>query len=535
MNAAGADGAEPPASAKPPASPASPAPPMPPGFAEAWERGETQLLAEEQPADLETPVSVFLKLTQGRPYSALLESVEGGINIGRHSFICTDSDLVWRCQGGQAEQGHPTEGAPLPLEGPPLETLRRLVADNRFTQAGETVPMAGGLVGFLGWEMARCMEQLPDASHPRDSALPDGLFFRPRTTAIFDRLGDRLTLVRVVPGKDSKGSEENKKSAATAASAEEAHAAARTALAESWARIKGPLPGEAAPQAGSPAPQASAAPDFKSNLSPEAYMAMVERGREYIRAGDIYQVVLSQRFSTRTSIAPFDFYRALRRRNPAPFLFFLQLEGAAVAGSSPEVLVRVQDGELTARPLAGSRPRGTDEGQDLALERELLGDEKERAEHLMLLDLGRNDIGRVARPGSVSVPRSFAVERYSRIMHLSSTVTARLQEGFEALDALVATFPAGTLSGAPKIRAMEIIEELESARRGLYGGAVGYFGPDGDLDSCIVLRTAVFEGDELRIQAGAGIVADSDAAAEQDECLTKASALFAAAEDAARS
>ena len=486
-------------------------------FAARWERGETQLMRVSRAADLETPVSVFLKLSGGRPYSSLFESIEGGVNIGRYSFISTDSDLVWRAEGDTAMvTATATETV---TENGALDSLRRLVARNRFEVRDDGVKMAGGLVGFLGYDMVRQMERLPDAGRSRDSVLPDGLFFRPRTTAIFDRLGDTLALVTVVRGREG-------------GSAAEAWRAATDRLEDACDRLSAPLSRDGVEKAAGKT-ATKTAPNFQSNVTKDEYCAMVERAREYIRAGDIYQVVLSQRFSARTEIAPFDFYRALRRRNPAPFLFYLQLEGAAVAGSSPEVLVRVgEDGEILARPLAGTRPRGRDEAEDQALERELLSDEKERAEHLMLLDLGRNDVGRVAAAGSVEVPRSFAIERYSRVMHISSSVRGVLAEGLEAMDALVSTFPAGTLSGAPKVRAMEIIEELEVSRRGLYGGAVGYFGPGGDLDSCIVLRTAVLEGGEIRVQAGAGIVADSDAVSEHEECLRKASALFLAAEDA---
>ncbi|MGR4001241.1 MAG: anthranilate synthase component I [Alphaproteobacteria bacterium] len=503
-------------------------------FASLWERGETQLVRSVQAADLETPVSVFLKLSRGRAYSSLFESIEGGVNIGRYSFISTDSDLVWRADGNTAYVSRMSHSGSVETkeEIGALESLRRLVAKNRFQRRdgdgdgdgdGE-VKMAGGLVGFLGYDMVRQMERLPNAGHPRDSVLADGMFFRPRTTAIFDRVGDSLTLVTVVRGREGK-------------SASEAWQTARERLEEARERLASPIPPSLLPQSKqskqTQAPREDAPPplNFKSNMSEEDYCAMVERAREYIRAGDIYQVVLSQRFSARSDVAPFDFYRALRRRNPAPFLFYLQLEGAAVAGSSPEILVRVEDGEILSRPLAGTRPRGRNEAEDQALERELLTDEKERAEHLMLLDLGRNDVGRVAATGSVEVPRSFAIERYSRVMHISSSVRGRLAAGLEAMDALISTFPAGTLSGAPKVRAMEIIEELEKSRRGLYAGAVGYFDPHGNLDSCIVLRTAVLEGGEIRIQAGAGIVADSNPKSEHEECLRKASALFLAAQD----
>lgn len=485
-------------------------------FAAAWERGEPQMLRHTYPADTETPVSVFLKLTRGRPYSSLFESVEGGVNIGRYSFISTDADLVWRAAIDAEHAEISLGGAPFTTEdGTVLESLRRTVAASQFAGTDPSIPMAGGLVGFLGYETVRGMERLPDLGKPLHSSLPQGWFFRPRLTAVFDRVADHLTLVAVarpeVEGTDPRV----------------AWDAMHARLDAARAALDLPLTSEDSEHG-----QARLSP-FRSNLEAGAYEALVERGREYIAAGDIFQVVLSQRFTAETDLAPFAFYRALRRRNPAPFLFFLQLEEGAVAGSSPEVLVRVRDREVTVRPLAGTRPRGRDEAEDAALERELLADPKERAEHLMLLDLGRNDVGRVSEKGSVAVPRRFVVERYSRVMHISSTVTGRLAAGLDALDALIAAFPAGTLSGAPKVRAMEIIEELEPERRGLYAGAVGYFGADGGLDSCIVLRTAVLEDGRLWVQAGAGIVADSVPASEQRECLAKADALFLAAEEAA--
>ena len=491
-------------------------------FCRLWNAGLPQLVRSVRAAEFETPLSVYLKLTENRHYAALFESVEGGVNIGRYSFIVCEPDQVWKCEGGKATQATLQSDNSfsdfVPLEGAPLETLRSLIAEAQFA-SDAPVKLAGGLVGYLSYDAVRFMESLPDAGKPQSEALPEGLFFRPTLTAVFDRIGDRLTLVVVV--RPQKG-----------ITAEQAWEQAQARLASAQEQIDRPLTLQDEPPRGDS--QSVRLSDFESNTGADKYKAMVRRAKEYIRAGDIYQVVLSQKFCAETTMRGFDFYRALRRHNPAPFLFFLNLPQAAVAGSSPEMLVRVEDGALTTRPLAGTRRRGSTDAEDTALARELLADEKERAEHLMLLDLGRNDIGRVAAQGTVSVPRSFTVERYSQVMHISSTVTGRLAAGCDALDALISTFPAGTLSGAPKVRAMEIIEELEVARRGLYGGAVGYFGADGSLDSCIALRTAVLENGTITIQAGAGIVGDSDEQAEQQECLNKARALFIAAQDAAK-
>ena len=489
-------------------------------FRALWQAGTPQLVRSVRAAEFETPLSVYLKLTENRHYAALFESVEGGVNIGRYSFIVCEPDQVWRCNHQQAERAHLQADQTqddkwefAPLTGAPLETLRTAIRESQFA-SDAPVKLAGGWVGYLGYDAVRAMEAIPDTGKPSAEALPEGLFFRPTLTAVFDRVGDRLTLVVVVRPR-------------AGVSAEEAWQEAQARLANAQAKLDRPL-------AIKTQSQPATLSKFESNTGAENYKAMVRQAKDYIRAGDVYQVVLSQKFRAETTMSGFDFYRALRRHNPAPFLFFLNLPQGAIAGSSPELLVRVEDRHLTTRPLAGTRPRGRTDAEDTALARELLGDEKERAEHLMLLDLGRNDIGRVAQAGSVAVPRSFTVERYSQVMHISSTVVGELAPDKDALDALISTFPAGTLSGAPKVRAMEIIEELEVAKRGLYGGAVGYFGADGSLDSCIALRTAVLENGTLTIQAGAGIVVDSQEEAEQQECLRKASALFLAAEDVAR-
>ena len=369
-------------------------------------------------------------------------------------------------------------------------------------------------MGYLGYDMVRLMERLPD-DNPDPLGLPDAILIRPSLFAIFDTVRDALTLAApVYPRAD--------------VTATAAWDAAQAAIDRAQASLARPLP----PQGRGTA--AAAIPEPQSNFTRAGYMAAVERAKEYIRAGDVFQVVPSQRFSVPFALPAFALYRALRRTNPAPFLFCLEYGDFAVVGSSPEILVRLRDNEVTIRPLAGTRPRGATHAEDEALAADLLADPKERAEHLMLLDLGRNDVGRVAEIGSVRVAESFAIERYSHVMHMASDVRGRLRPGLGAIDALVAGFPAGTLTGAPKVRAMEVIDELEPARRGVYGGCIGYFAADGTMDTCIGLRTAIVRDGTIHFQAGAGVVADSDPASEHAECVQKARAILRAAEEAIR-
>ena len=493
---------------------------VPPGFAafqSAYEAGRGTLLWRRSVADLETPVAAFLKLAHGRPNSFLLESIEGGAARGRYSIIGMSPDLIWRCRGGRAEVNRHALSAPhafVAEERDALESLRAVIGEARMDVPNWMPPMAGGLVGYLGYDMVRLMERLPEQNR-EEIGVPDALLIRPTLFAIFDNVNDDLTLATpVYPQPD--------------VAAETAWRAAQARLAEAQAALDRPLPHPAPPVA-LPAPPAP-----RSNVTKEAFLASVARAKDYIAAGDAFQIVLSQRFSAPFALPPFALYRALRRINPSPFLFFLDFGGYAVVGSSPEILVRLRDGMVTLRPLAGTRRRGASYEEDQALEAELLGDPKERAEHLMLLDLGRNDVGRVAEIGSVRVTESFVIERFSHVMHISSNVEGRLRDGLDALDTLVAAFPAGTLSGAPKVRAMEIIEELEPTRRGIYAGCIGYFAANGTMDTCIALRTAVVKDGTMYVQAGAGIVADSDPDAEHEECRAKAQALFRAAEEAVR-
>jgi anthranilate synthase component 1 len=375
--------------------------------------------------------------------------------------------------------------------------------------------MASALIGYMGYDTVRLVERLPD-DNPDVLGLPDGMFVRPTIMAVFDRLEDRITLFTPVwpeAGIDARAAYDD----------------ACTRLAAVVAGFERPLPARR-----EAAENGAGLPEPDSNITQSGYHQTVERAKEYIRAGDIFQVVPSQRFKLPFALPPLALYRALRRLNPSPFLFLLDFGEFAVVGSSPEILVRLRGDTVTIRPIAGTRPRGKTPAEDRALAEELLADPKERAEHLMLLDLGRNDVGRVAKVGSVQVTEDFVIERYSHVMHIVSNVEGELDPNYDALSALVAGFPAGTVSGAPKVRAMEIIDELEPERRGIYAGAVGYFGANGDMDTCIALRTAVVKDGVMYVQAGGGVVADSDPEAEYQETRNKARALIRAAEEAIR-
>jgi anthranilate synthase component 1 len=487
-------------------------------FAARYERGEAQVVWTTLVADLETPVSAFLKIAGNKPMTFLFESVEGGAVRGRYSIIGLQPDVVWRSTGTRAEINRNARHSPeafVPSVNPPLADLRALVAESRISLPDTLPPMAAGLFGFLGYDMVRLMEELP-APNPDPIGLPDAIMIRPTVVVVFDAVKDSITVV--TPVRPEKG------------------VAAATALARAGERLSAVVdaldkPLDKSATEFDPGPLTV---EPTSNTTPDEYKAMVLRAKEYITAGDIFQVVLSQRFEAPFKLPPFSLYRALRRVNPAPYLYFLNYGAFAVAGSSPEILVEARQGKVTVRPIAGTRPRGATPHEDLALEQELLSDPKERAEHLMLLDLGRNDVGRVAKIGTVRVTDQFFIERYSHVMHIVSNVEGDLADDRDALDALAAGFPAGTVSGAPKVRAMEIIDELEKEKRGLYAGAVGYFSAGGDMDTCIVLRTALVKDGVMYVQAGAGIVADSNPQAEQQECVNKAKALFRAAEEARR-
>jgi len=481
---------------------------------EALASGRSSLIWRKLVADTETPVGAAVKLIEEGRGDFLLESVEGGEVRGRYSLLGLDPDLVFRATGAVAEvnrQWRADRAAFTPLPGDSMAELRALVNDCRIDVPLELPPVLSCLVGYFGYETYGLVEKLP---RPAENALalPDMLFVRPALILIFDRLTDALWCVAPVwPNSGDHALEQ----------AEERIDAALLRLTRA-----APLPVRDA---------SLPEPVLQPTMAPGQYRDMVLRAKDYIEAGDIFQVVLAQRFTCPFTLPPLSLYRALRRVNPSPFLYFLDLPGFALTGSSPEILVRVRDGEVTIRPIAGTRPRGATPDEDRANEASLLADPKERAEHLMLLDLGRNDVGRVAEAGSVKVTESYTIERYSHVMHIVSNVVGRLDAAnHDAIDAVFAGFPAGTVSGAPKVRACEIIAELEPETRGAYAGGVGYFAPDGNLDSCIVLRTGVVKDGMLHVQAGAGIVADSDPAYEQRECEAKAGALIAAAREAVR-
>ena len=467
---------------------------------------------------METPVSAFLKLAGGKPHSFLLESVEGGAVRGRYSIIGLAPDLIFRAHGARAEINREARTKPdafEPCKQGTLSALRGLLAESKLVVPPELPPMAAGIFGYLSYDMVRLMEKLPQPN-PDPIGIPDAILIRPTVIVVFDAVKDAMTVI--TPVRPEKG-----------VSAKAAQARATERLSAVVDTLEKPLAQQPPPPNFDPLQIAA-----RSNTTPAEFEKMVLAAKEYIAAGDVFQVVLSQRFEAPFPLPPFSLYRALRRTNPSPYLYFLDFGGFAVAGSSPETLVSVRGDKVTVRPLAGTRRRGATPHEDKALEDELLADPKERAEHLMLLDLGRNDVGRVSEIGSVKVTDQFFIERYSHIMHIASNVEGKLDKKYDALEALIAGFPAGTVSGAPKVRAMEIIDELEKEKRGIYAGCVGYFSAAGDMDTCIVLRTALVKDGKMYVQAGAGIVADSDPRSEQQESINKAKALFHAAEEARR-
>ncbi|MCB1480766.1 MAG: anthranilate synthase component I [Rhodobiaceae bacterium] len=490
-----------------------------PGFQAAYDDGTPQVVWTRLVADLETPVSAMLKLSAGREKCFLLESVEGGAVRGRYSIIGLSPDLVFRANGNDAQINDQALTDPDTFKScgePTLSALRTLIAQSRIDLPESLPPMAAGIFGYLGYDTVRLMEDLP-ATNPDRLGTPDAILVRPTIVVIFDAVRDEITVVTPVRKKDG-------------VSANAAYSRAIDRLNSVVDGLDTPLDKSAVTEEDVTANTGEPV----SNTTPAEYMEMVAKAKDYIGAGDIFQVVLSQRFEAPFSLPPFALYRALRRVNPAPFLYFLDFDDFAVVGSSPEILVRVRAGKVTIRPIAGTRPRGATHAEDRRLAEELLADPKELAEHLMLLDLGRNDVGRVSKIGTVNVTDRFFLEYYSQVMHIVSNVEGALDDSRDAIDALVAGFPAGTVSGAPKVRAMEIIDELEKDKRGIYAGAIGYFSADGEMDTCIILRTSIVRDGKMYVQAGAGIVADSVPESEQAECVNKAKALFRAAEEAVR-
>jgi anthranilate synthase component 1 len=488
-------------------------------FAKRYRSGTAQVLWTRLVADLETPVSAYLKIADRKPMSFLLESVEGGSSRGRYSVIGLEPDVIWRAQGEIAEINRAPSSAPGKFERdtlPTLQSLRQLLAQSAIDLPEGLPPMAAGTFGYMGYDTVRLIEALPEMG-PDPLGVPDAILIRPTLIVIFDSVKDEMTVV--TPVRPEAG-----------VSAEAAYAAADARLSAAVRSLDAPLPHQP-----SAALETNSMPEPVSNTTPAQYLAMVAKAKEFIKAGDIFQVVLSQRFSAPFALPSFTLYRALRRLNLSPFLFHLDFGSFALVGSSPEILVRVRHGEVTIRPIAGTARRGATEAEDADLARALLADPKERSEHLMLLDLGRNDVGRVAATGTVEVTDQFVIERYSHVMHIVSNVIGRLDETkHDAIDALMAGFPAGTVSGAPKVRSMEIIAELEKAKRGPYAGCVGYFSAGGEMDTCIVLRTAIVKDGMLHVQAGAGVVHDSIPENEQQECINKAKAVVRAAEEAVR-
>ena len=483
-------------------------------------QGRSALVWRKQIADTDTPISAALKLMEPGRGDFLLESVEGGAVRGRYSLIGLAPDLMFRAQGDSAEINRTwatDREAFLPVEGGALDALRSLVTECRADHDPCLPTALACLVGYFGYETIGLVEHI-ERPPENPIAVPDMLFTRPTVILIFDRLADELFFIAPVWASET---------ATATADVDAAIAKALDRIDAAAARLSARLPADA-PAVDLPEPV------MTPNLAPGVYADMVNRAKDYIVAGDIFQVVLAQRFSTPFTLPPIALYRALRRINPSPFLFLLDLPGFALVGSSPEILVRLRDGEVTIRPIAGTRPRGKTATEDAVNRESLLADPKERAEHLMLLDLGRNDVGRVAKAGTVAVTDSYTIEFYSHVMHIVSNVVGQIAPDKDALDALFAGFPAGTVSGAPKVRACQIIAELEPETRGPYAGCVGYFSPDGNMDSCIVLRTGVLKDGVLHVQAGAGIVADSQPDYEQRECEAKSGALIAAAREAVR-
>ncbi len=487
-------------------------------FARAFEAGENQVVYARLAADLDTPVSLMLKLTGAAKDAFVLESVTGGEVRGRYSIIGMKPDVIWKCHGTQSRINRAARYDPdafEPQDGDPLTTLRELIAESKIDLPDDLPQAAAGLFGYLGYDMIRLVEHLPNIN-PDPLGLPDAVMMRPSVVAVLDGVKGEVTVVSPAWVQDGL-------------SARAAYAQAAERVMDAVRDLERALPQQAREMG-----DAADIPAPVSNFTHAGYKQAVEKAKEYIRAGDIFQVVPAQRWTQDFPLPPFALYRSLRRTNPSPFMFYFNFGGFQVIGASPEILVRVFGSEVTIRPIAGTRPRGATPAEDDALEKDLLADAKECAEHLMLLDLGRNDVGRVAKIGTVKPTEKFIIERYSHVMHIVSNVVGELSDDHDALSALLAGLPAGTVSGAPKVRAMEIIDELEPEKRGIYGGGVGYFSAGGDMDMCIALRTALVKDKKLYIQAGGGVVYDSDPEAEYQETVHKSNAIRRAAADAAR-
>ena len=470
---------------------------------EGFDNSKPQLVYARVINDLDTPVSAYLKIATGKPYAFLFESVQGGEIRGRYSFLGFAPDVIWRAHGDVSEISR--DGSPFKtLDGKPLDTLRTLQAESAFDLPEGIPPMGAGLFGYLGYDMIRQVEDLA-SDLPDPIGTPDAIMVRPTIVAIFDAVAQEIIVASpVYPG----GSYDKAVRRIEAVVRDLSLAISSNVIED----IDTPV----------------IEPKLGTTLG--AFSDRVKKAKDYILSGDIFQVVIGQRLSAPLPASDFALYRSLRRMNPSPFLYFLNFEDHSIIGSSPEILVRLRDGVVTIRPIAGTRPRGKTHAEDIQHEKDLLADPKECAEHLMLLDLGRNDVGRVSKAGTVRVTERFTIERYSHVMHIVSNVEGDILDEHDAISALFAGFPAGTVSGAPKVRAMEIIDELEAEKRGIYAGAVGYISSNGDMDTAIALRTGIVKDGTLHVRAGAGIVMDSVPKSEFEETLHKAAALFRAAE-----
>jgi anthranilate synthase component 1 len=481
-------------------------------FQKEYEAGRNQVVFSKLTSDLETPVSIMLKLAGAKKNSFILESVTGGETRGRYSIIGMEPDLIWKCEGNHSFHSSGKDEF-TNIKGNPLTVFRNILEQSKINLPDDLPQASAGLFGYFGYDMVRHVEDLPNIN-PDKIGLPDAMFIRPTIIAVLDGVKGEVILVSPV-------------FCDTQTSCKIAYERAQSKISKAVFELKKHI------IKNRNLGKSGKIEEPSSNLTKEEYKSAVKKAKAYIKQGDIFQVVPSQRWTQSFSYSPFSLYRSLRRTNPSPFMFFFNFGNFQVIGASPEILVRVFGNEVTIRPIAGTRPRGATPEEDKALEADLLADKKELAEHLMLLDLGRNDIGRVAKIGTVKPTEKFIIERYSHVMHIVSNVVGELSDEHDAVSAFFAGMPAGTVSGAPKVRAMEIIDELEPEKRGVYGGGVGYFSSGGDMDMCIALRTAVLKDEKLYIQAGGGVVFDSDPEVEYMETVHKSNAIRKAAADAA--
>ena len=481
-------------------------------FQKEYEAGRNQVVFSKLTSDLETPVSIMLKLAGAKKNSFILESVTGGETRGRYSIIGMEPDLIWKCEGNHSFHSSGKDEF-TNIKGNPLTVFRNILEQSKINLPDDLPQASAGLFGYFGYDMVRHVEDLPNIN-PDKIGLPDAMFIRPTIIAVLDGVKGEVILVSPV-------------FCDTQTSCKIAYERAQSKISKAVFELKKQI------ISNRNLGKSGKIEEPSSNLTKEEYKSAVKKAKAYIKQGDIFQVVPSQRWTQSFSYSPFSLYRSLRRTNPSPFMFFFNFGNFQVIGASPEILVRVFGNEVTIRPIAGTRPRGATPEEDKALEADLLTDKKELAEHLMLLDLGRNDIGRVAKIGTVKPTEKFIIERYSHVMHIVSNVVGELSDEHDAVSAFFAGMPAGTVSGAPKVRAMEIIDELEPEKRGVYGGGVGYFSSGGDMDMCIALRTAVLKDEKLYIQAGGGVVFDSDPEVEYMETVHKSNAIRKAAADAA--